>query len=255
MTKNIANNRIDQIVFSKIDSSLKMIQEELSMFGIDDIDVISFKASLCNYLKGYYAVEDDNSANDAQRVIFEIGEKGQKVPDSIAASVSIWGLRKLLNKLIDGPLKDLEDIQDKKVKIWAKNISSETEVDVDYKKLQIIDPSLNQAISIIDVAKQIMEEDPKKLTMLVKKIADDATGEKAFIRDFGKARLSSPEFEELLNNLQEAENEEILNEVVQHPVVAGSEHSMVIKFFAEQLKIKISLSPKKQQGLKTEIAA
>ncbi len=255
MPKKDQINRFEKIIFSQIDGALEFIQEELIAFGCDEIDAIACKPYIIKIIKDYYDEGSNDLLREDQGVIFTIGEDDKKIPKSIAASICIYALREHFNNLISGPLKELENIQDKKTKIWARNTCGVDDIDINHRKLQVTHHFPREVAEFIGIARQVMEYDPNKLKDLLKRIPDNANGEKGFIRDLGKARLAGPEFENLLKDLQEAESEEVLDKVINHPSIANSEHAKVLTFLVDILKKKLGLSDEAKQQLEAAMAA
>lgn len=251
--KNIS--RFERVVFSKMDSSLQRVQEDMEEMGISLLDIPDMKAPIEAYLRKYYSDIDSESVKaSGNSTLMVLGADEASCPAPLARSIVIYGLKKVIKDIYE-TLENLEQAEDRKINNWAKKITGQEEVRIDFENLLVKNSSNDQMLQTLKITWEVLNEKTKKLDGIVNSIGHDAKGYEAFIRDLGAARLADKKIDDLLHDLWNADDVAVVDEVVKsilkHEIVKP--HENPINFFAEMLKKKLSLPEEAQQELMAEI--
>lgn len=251
--KNIS--RFERVVFSKMDSSLQRVQEDMEEMGISLLDIPAMKAPVEQYLKNYYSDIDSKSAKvSGNNTLMVLGTDEVSCPVPLARSIVIYGLKKVIKDIYE-TLETLEETEDEKITRWAKKITGQEEVRIDFENLLVKNSSNDQMLQTLQTTWEVLNEKAEKLDEIVNSISHNAESHKAFIRDLGAARLADKKIDDLLHDLWEADDATVIDEVLKS--ISSDEivkpHEKPINFFAEMLKKKLSLPANVQQELMAEV--
>ena len=175
-------------------------------------------------------------------------------PAPLARSIVIYGLKKVIKDIYEN-LESLEQAENRKMNNWAKKITGQEEVRIDFENLLVKNSYNDQMLQTLEITWEVLNEKIEKLDKIVNSIGHDAEGYKAFTRDIGAARLADKKIDDLLYDLWNADDAAVVDEVaksiLKHEVVRP--HEKPIKFFVEMLRKKLSLSKEAQKELIAEI--
>jgi len=251
-TKNIS--RFDRAVFSKLDTSLERISEELEEMDEAIIDVTALKVNVEAVLNDMYTDINEADEKGSKKALMVLGMDKNTCPAPLARSVAIYGLQEVLKELYKS-LEVLEDSEDKKLDKWARKMTGIDNVRVDIDKL-IVRKSWDETIYRgLKLSKLVLDEDKKKLRRFIDNIGSTNDGDKAFIRDLGAARLADEKIDRLLQDLWNVKNTETLDEVLEAVMEQEVMKPFInpVEFYAEILRKKLALPVEEQQELLVEI--
>lgn len=241
------DERMDKAVLNPLSGAMARVQEDLAELGVP-LSLEGLEAEVAGFLKAWFAARDgDGDGDDAMPLAPHVhfGEGDQSAPPSLARSVAVFALRKLLSQWVD-VLGTIERDADERTQRWVtqklgKIQIGEGVVRVDFRQLVADVRAPQDADALLSVARQVLTWPTEKLAMLVSRVPHDANDITAFIRDLGQARLSDPKIEAMLVAMWNAEAVGpvvlIANELIeqQHP------HRKPMVALAESIKKKLEL--------------
>ena len=251
--KNVS--RFEKAVLSKIDISLKRVAEDLEEMNASIIDISALKGHVEAVLDNIYSdIDSGPEKKNGKAILMVLGKDDNTCPPSLARSVALYGLKKVIRDIYQ-TLEILEEGEDKKLLNWAKKVTGKNDVMVDYGNL-VVKKSLDKTLSRgLTFSWEVLNKEHGKVRQIVDAIKDTDDGLKAFARDLGEARLADNKIDELLHDLWNAESAEIVDEVLrsvlEHEVVKP--HARPIDFFGNILKKKLALPVEEQEELMAEV--
>ena len=156
-------SRFENAIFSKLDSSLARVKEELEEMDAAIIDISLLKGNVEAVLQEMYSeIDSEAEKKNGTGALMVLGLDENTSPAPLARSSVIYSLRKVLREQSDA-LKLLEEAEDKKLKNWAKKATGKDNVRVDFDKL-IIKKFWNETLyQGLDLSGLVIKEDVNKL--------------------------------------------------------------------------------------------
>jgi len=253
------NSRSDRAVFSKLNTSLARVMEEMDEMNLGFIDIPALKIPVEAVLvKMYSDLDSAPVEKNENNTLMILGEDDSTCPLPLARSIAVYGLLKVLDETVQA-LKTLESVEDKKLYQWAKKMTSEEKVEIDFENLLIINPGNKNLLEQLDISWMVLDENMEKLRNTIGKFVDidNPSAQVAYARDLGLARIADKKIETLLRDLWDVTDAATIDEVMEsvlHDEVVKP-HVNPIRHFADILKQKLSLPIEDQEELMTKIKA
>jgi len=237
-----ATRFLNEKITPKFDYALKSIKDGLSPICRTILEEDEFLSEINSDLEKTYNTTDQLEEDaDTDNYLFRI-DQIDKIPNCFVKSVILGAAKQALINVLD-ELVAMEELEDKKVKMWAENIAKNYDIEVDFANLQVTRSFPRMLMKHLSYVFQVLNESVDKLELFLTEVPENAEGKVAIIRDLIRLRLDSPEMEQLMRDILEITDPGTLRKVLAHPVLQNNDHEKILNYLGTLLKDKLSLDP------------
>jgi len=131
-----ATSFLKEKISPKFDYALESIKDDLSPICGTILEEDEFLSEMNNLLANTYDSSNQPEKDaDTSSYLFRI-DQIDRIPNCFVKSVVLGAAKQALKNIFD-ELVAIEELEDKKVKMWAKKIAQEEDIDVDFANLQV----------------------------------------------------------------------------------------------------------------------
>lgn len=233
--------RLHTAVFSRIDSSLTRLAEELTDTGVIGFDPSVLRQQVEKRLEDFFEEPDEEKCN---RAVLQFGRDQATSPRSVVNAL-VWNEVSEILEAMQEMVEEMAKNEIHKLNKWMK-INHGAVHQIKWASLLVIEqdadaPDEQLVETVLDVSRQVMEHDPLKLRQLIQSIPEDESGIKGFIRDLAIARLHDDRTEALIRDIMNVDDLDVIEELISQLSEQDIPNKGPLSFLATQVRGKLEL--------------